>query len=168
MFVMNNKIQNILIGLIITLVLGLNLSCSSSVPQKEIGEVQIEEIYTEEFRINVKKAFCWINAMPGTEKPRFHVSGQVEVLDNSNYDFKNMGIRKVTVLQDDKMIFMFTPEVAETIEKNKITFTFSTIRGLLLNAALNQKEPVNLIMQFNDGSEDQEYRIENVPIELAL
>lgn len=165
---MNNKIQNIFIGVILALVLGLYLSCSSSVPQKEIGEVQEEEIYSEGFRINVKKAFCWINAMPGTEKPRFHVSGEVEVLDNSNYDFTKMEIRKITVLQDDKMIFMFTPEVAERIENSKKTFTFSTIRGLLLNAALNQKKPVNLMIQFNDGSDDQEYRIENVPIELAL
>ena len=168
MFVMNNKVKNTVIGLIVALVLGFNLSCSTSVPQKEIGETQIEEIYSDELKINVKKAFCWINAMPGIEKPRFHVSGEVEVLDNSNYDFREMEIKKVTVIQDKKMVFMFTPEVVENVMDNKKSFTFSTIRGLLLNAGLDKKNSVNLLMNFNDGYEDQEYIIENVSIELAL
>ena len=100
--------------------------------------------------------------MPGIEKPRFHVSGEVEVLDNSNYDFREMEIKKVTVIQDKKMVFMFTPEVVENVMDNKKSFTFSTIRGLLLNAGLDKKNSVNLLMNFNDGYEDQEYIIENI------
>ncbi len=141
--------------------------CSSSVPQKEIGEVEPEIIYKDEIRLNVKSIFSWINAMPGPEKPRFHVTGELEILESSNYDLEHIKITKVTILQDQRMVFMFRPKIQEVLSKNKKTLTFSTIRGLLLNAGLNQKKPIDIVFDFDDGSTEIKYVIKNVKIEIA-
>lgn len=105
--------------------------------------------------------------MPGS-KPRFHVTGELEVLDNSNYSFENIKIIKITILQDQKMIFMFTPKIKEELMTDKKTLTFSTIRGLLVNAALDQKKAVDIVFDFDDGSTEIKYVIKNVNIEIAV
>ena len=143
------------------------VKCSSSVPQKEIGEVEPEIIYKDEIRLNVKSIISWINAMPGS-KPRFHVTGELEILDNSNYDFKHIKITGVTILQDQKMVFMFRPKIMEELDKNKKTLTFSTIKGLLLNAGLNKKKAIDVVFDFYDGSTEIKYVIKNVHIEIAV
>ena len=142
-------------------------SCSSSIPQKEIGVVETEIIYKDEIRLNVSKIYSWINAMPGL-KPRFNVSGELEIFDNFNYELKNLKIVKVTVLQNQKMIFIFTPTIKEDLQVDKKTILFSTIRGLLLNAALNQDKSIDISIDFDDGSTEFNHVIQNVKIEEAL
>lgn len=142
------------------------IKCSSTVPQKEIGEVETEIIYSDEIRLNVKSIYSWINVMPGS-KPRFHVTGELEILDNSNYSIENIKIVKITILQDQKMIFIFRPKINEELSKDKKTLTFSTIRGLLLNAVLNQKKAIDIVFDFNDGSTEIKYVIKDVKIEIA-
>ena len=160
-----NKIASIIVIVFITIL--AFVKCSSSVPQKEIGEVEPEIIYKDEIRLNVKSIISWINAMPGS-KPRFHVTGELEILDNSNYDFQHIKITRVTILQDQKMVFMFRPKIKEEINKSKKTLTFSTIKGLLLNAGLNQKKSIDIVFDFDDGSTEIKYVIKNVHIEIAV
>lgn len=160
------NINIFLYSFLIVIGIGLLYQCSSSVPQKEIGEVETEIVYNEDVRLNVKKVFSWINSMPG-EKKRFHVTGELEILEYSNYNYQQISIQKVTVLQDKKMIFIFTPKIEEEIEKNKKNLVFSTVRGLLVNAALDQKKSIDLVILLNDGSEELEYMIPNVSMELA-
>lgn len=143
------------------------IKCSSTVQQKEIGEVEPEIIHKDEIQLNVKKVYSWINAMPGS-KPRFHVTGELEIFDSSNYDIKNIKIVKVTILQDQKMIFMFTPKIKEEMSSDAKILTFSTIRGLLVNAALDQKKAVDIVFDFDDGSTEIKYVIKNVNIEIAV
>ena len=143
------------------------VKCSSSVPQKEIGEVEPEIIYKDEIRLNVKSIISWINEMPGS-KPRFHVTGELEILDNSNYDFQHIKITRVTILQDQKMVFMFRPKIKEELDKNKKTLTFSTIKGLLLNAGLNKQKSIDVVFDFDDGSTEIKYVVKNVHIEIAV
>lgn len=162
---MKNKIVAVIAIVFFTII--AFVKCSSTVPQKEIGEVETEMIYSDEIRLNVKSIFSWINAMPGS-KPRFHVTGELEVLDNSNYSIENIKIIKITILQDQKMIFMFTPKIKEELKRDKKTLTFSTIRGLLVNAALDQKKAIDIMFDFDDGSTEIKYVIKNVNIEIAV
>jgi len=160
---------NKILSLIIVTILGtlLFIQCSSSVPQKEIGEVETELVYQNEILLNVKKIYCWINAMPG-QIPRFQVTGELEILDDNNYDLKKLKIVRIIILQEKKMVFMFKPNVKEELLKNKKNVIFSTIRGLLLNAALNEKKPVDIVIEFSDGSNDFKYTISNITIEKAV
>ncbi len=161
---LNKTLSIIAITILSTL---LFIQCSSSVPQKEIGEVETELVYQNEILLNVKKIYCWINAMPG-QKPRFQVTGELEILDDNNYDLKQLKIVRIIILQEKKMIFMFKPNVKEDMLKNKKNVIFSTVRGLLLNAALNEKKPVDIVIEFNDGSTDFKYNISNITIEKAV
>jgi len=160
--------KNIVIS-VVALIIGVSLfyNCSSSVPQKEIGEVDTELIYTDEVRLNVNKIYSWINAMPGV-KPRFNVTGELEILENSNYELEYIKIVKVTILQDQKLVYIFTPTIKEEFQGDKKSIIFSTIRGLLLNAALDQKKSIDISINFDDGSTTFNYIINNVPIEKAL
>lgn len=160
---------NKILSLIIITILGalLFVKCSSSVPRKEIGKVETELVYQNEILLNVKKIYCWINAMPG-QKPRFQVTGELEILDDSKYDLNQLKIMRIIILQEKKMIFMFKPNVKEEMLKNKKSVIFSTIRGLLLNAALNEKKPVDIVIEFNDGSTEFKYTIPNITIEKAV
>ncbi len=142
--------------------------CSSSVPQKEIGEVETELVYQDEIMLNVKKVYSWINAMPGADKPRFHVTGELEILESNNYDFKKLKIVRITILQNQKMIFMFKPTINEEVQHNKKKLIFSTVRGLLLNAAFHEKQPIDILIEFTDGSTEFKYSINNIPVEKAV
>lgn len=143
------------------------IKCSSSIQQKEIGEIEPETTNKDEIQLNVENIYSWINAMPGS-KPRFHVTGELEILDDSNYDIKNIRIIKITILQDQKMIFMFRPKIKEELSKDGKTLTFSTIRGLLVNAALDKKKAIDIVFDFDDGSTEIKYVIKNVNIEIAV
>lgn len=143
------------------------VKCSSSVQQKEIGEIEPEITNKEEIHLNVKSIYSWINAMPGS-KPRFHVTGELEILESSNYNIDKIKIVKVTILQEQKMIFIFRPKIIEESNKDSKTLTFSTIRGLLVNAALDQKKAIDIVFDFDDGSTEIKYVIKDVNIEIAV
>ncbi|VAX27608.1 hypothetical protein MNBD_IGNAVI01-954 [hydrothermal vent metagenome] len=165
---MKSNMNKILSLITITILSILSfIKCSSSVPQKEIGKVETELVYQNEILLNVKKVYSWINAMPG-QKPRFQITGELEILDDSNYNLERLKIVRITILQDKKMIFIFKPNVKEEMLKNKKSVIFSTVRGLLLNAALNEKKPIDIVIEFNDGSTEFKYTISNITIEKAV
>ncbi len=141
--------------------------CSTSVKQKEIGEVEIESPPKDEIILNVKKIYSWINAMPGA-KPRFHVTGELEILDDPSYDLEQIKIIEVTILQDNRMVFMFKPKVKEDIVNDTKIIIFSTVRGLLLNAALNEQKQIDIMIEFDDGSTTLKYIISKVNVEKAV
>ena len=152
------KILSIIIGLIIF------VSCSSSLP--EIKNVADEEssIYENNLRINTKQIYSWINKMPGS-KARFHVSGELELLENSELDITTTKISKIKILQGGTEVYQFIPKYEMKKKGDIRIITFSTIRGLLVSIMLDAKKTIDIKIILTDSANDVEFIIPNVNIE---
>ncbi len=139
-------------------------SCSSSLP--EIKEVPDEEssIYENNLRINTKQIYSWINRMPGS-KARFHVSGELELLENSEFDITTTKISKIKILQGGTEVYQFTPKYEIKEESGSRTITFSTIRGLLVSLMLDANETIDIKILLSDSTNNVEFIIPKVDIE---
>jgi len=139
-------------------------ACSTSVPEIKTVEANKELVYKEDLRVNVKQIYCWINRMPG-QKPRFNVTGDLNIFEVSDFNLKDVTIKKVFVIQNDEIIYQFTPKIDLNIDKNVKTIIFSTVKGLLLTMNLDSKKHVNIKILLSDSAKETEYLIENVAIE---
>ena len=139
-------------------------SCSSSLP--EIKKVDTEEssIYENSLRINTKQIFSWVNRMPGS-KARFHISGELELLENSEFDIANTTISKIKIIQSGTEVYQFTPKYEIEKKEDVRTITFSTIRGLLVSVLLDASETIDVKILLSDSATDVEFVIPNVNIE---
>ncbi len=145
-------------------ILFLVSSCSSSLP--EIKKVDTEEssIYENSLRINTKQIFSWVNRMPGS-KARFHISGELELLENSEFDIANTKISKIKIIQSGTEVYQFTPKYAIVEKEDARTITFSTIRGLLVSILLDASKTIDVKILLSDSANDVEFIIPNVNIE---
>jgi hypothetical protein len=155
---MKIKLLIVIIGLI---VLG---GCSSPLPEIKKVEIEAKPIYENNLRINSKQVYCWVNRMPG-QKPRFNVTGELNIFEASDFNLKDVTIKKVFVIQNDVLVYQFTPKIDLNIDKNVKTIIFSTVKGLLLTMNLDSKKPVNIKILLSDSAKETEYLIENVAIE---
>jgi hypothetical protein len=140
------------------------VKCSSQVPEiRKIKKIS-EGIYSDSKRINVMKIYAWVNLMPGA-KPKFHITGSIELLDDSKYELKNLHIKKINIIQNDNAIYQITPKVEEKLLKSKKEFLFSTIRGLNYTTFLEKEKPIEVELEFSDSAVDFNYIIQDVKIE---
>lgn len=159
--------------LILSIVIILE-SCSPKVIVKEdevvqeISEpVKLEEIFTQEVRLDVKQLHAWVNLMPGSES-RFHLSGELDIKNNFKYDMEFMILKKIEVFQNSNSIYIVKPtiQIDETLSSENINkyIRFSTLRGILLDGMLNIDTSINLSLIFYDGKSEYVYKIENLII----
>lgn len=153
----------LIISLISTLFIFGLVSCSSSVPEIRTVTKISEGIYKDDLRINIKKIYAWVNLMPGA-KPRFHITGSIELLEYSKYDLENISIKKISVIQNKNRIYQFTPKIEEKLLNNKKAFLFSTIRGLLLTTALDIEKKIEVELIIRDSASEIIYIIPDVKI----
>ncbi len=156
--------KNITIKILVFFLSLLVYQCSSSLPEVKTVDSAEETIYKNNLRINSKQIYCWVNKMPGS-KARFHVSGELELLDNSDYEIENTSIEMVEIIQNDETIYQFTPKVREEMHDNGKKIIFSTIRGLLLTLALDSKKSIDVKIFLSDSANEIKYIIPKVKIE---
>ncbi len=148
---------------IFVIALVIFVGCSSTLPEIKTIVKDEESIYESGLRINVKQIYAWVNLMPGA-KARFHITGSVELLEDSEYDINNVTIKKIKIIQNNNTIYQFTPKIEETTELNKKLFLFSTVRGLLLTSALNREKAIEVELLLSDSSSEIVYLIPDVKI----
>lgn len=157
------KYSNLAISFSIILFVFLLVGCSSSIPETRTVAKISEEIYKNDLRINIKQIYAWVNLMPGA-KSRFHITGSIELLEDTEYDIENVTIKKINIIQNKNTIYQFTPKIEAKIEQNKKSFLFSTIRGLLLTSILNREKTIDVELLFSDSSSEIMHLIPNVEI----
>jgi len=157
------KHLNLVILFVLTLsVFGL-IGCSSSVPETRTTTKISEGIYKDDLRINIKKLYAWVNLMPGA-KPRFHITGSVELLDASEYDLENVTIKEINIIQDKKSIYRISPKVEDKIHQNIKSLLFSTVRGLLYTSILDREKKIDVEFLISDSSNEIIYQVKDVEI----
>ncbi|MCF6269086.1 MAG: hypothetical protein L3J41_05200 [Melioribacteraceae bacterium] len=146
-------------------ILGLTfiIGCSSSVPEIRTTTKISEGIYKDDIRLNVKQIYAWVNLMPGA-KARFHVTGSIELLEDSKFDLENVTIKKINIIQNNNTIYQFTPKTEENLEENKKSILFSSIRGLLYTSILKKENTIDVELLLSDSSNEIIYLIPSVEI----
>ena len=153
----------IILGVLVLSIFLIN-GCSSSLPEIKVASGEEGAIYENDLRINAKQIYSWINRMPGS-KARFHISGEIELLENSEYDIANTTIKKVKVIQNNATIYQFTPKSEMNSNDDKKSILFSTIRGLLVSVILDPEKSIDLEILLSDSANEVEFIIPNINIE---
>ena len=153
-------------SLIIVVLTGFFLwECSTPLP--EVREIKKTEssVYKNDMKINSKRIYVWVNKMPGVgSKPRLHATGELDFFEDTHYNLKNIEIKKVSILQNNEIIYMFSPSTEVKFEKNKKVILFSTVKGLLLSSQLDTKKKITLKILLSDGEEEINFFISDVEI----
>jgi hypothetical protein len=127
----------------------------------------MEELYVQDVKLRVNEIYCWVNLMPGIE-PRFHITGDVDVLYDVSYDLEFVKLESIIIYQNSE-VYRISPATNELMIDKSIEkkIKFSTINGLLLNRDLNIEKRINIDLVFNDGNDELFYRIDNIKINKA-
>jgi len=157
------KIKNTKYFIAILFLIILN-GCSSSLPEIKNAEVGEKLIYENDLRINNKQIYCWVNKMPG-DKPRFNITGELNIFDDSEYNIKTVTIKTIFIMQDNKNVYQFTPNMETKFSGNIKIITFSTIKGMLLSLQLDTSKNVDIKILLTDSANEIEYFIQNIVIE---
>ncbi|PIQ10997.1 MAG: hypothetical protein COW71_01490 [Ignavibacteriales bacterium CG18_big_fil_WC_8_21_14_2_50_31_20] len=157
------KIKNTKYFIAILFLIILN-GCSSSLPEIKNAEVGEKLIYENDLRINNKQIYCWVNKMPG-DKPRFNITGELNIFDDSEYNIKTVTIKTIFIMQDNKNVYQFTPNMETKFSGNIKIITFSTIKGMLLSLQLDTSKNVDIKILLTDSANEIEYFIHNIVIE---
>lgn len=167
------KNMKLYIFFLITLV--LLVRCSSDVTKKERKETKTEKLEisiekpVNELNLEVNGIACWINAMPGTDEPKFHVTGDFVIPSSDNYKLDEIKIKTVVISQDEKKIYYIRPTQDFDLQKaiNKKRIRFSTIKGLRIESGLNKNKSANIEIIFTDNKNKFSYFLNNIKIEEA-
>ena len=138
--------------------------CSSSLPEVKKASEGEDSIYENDVRINVKQIYSWVNRMPGS-KPRFHISGELKVLEDSKYNINNITIKKIKITQFNNIVYNFTPKLDSKFNEDTKTIIFSTIRGLLVSAMLDSKKNIDVEILLSDSADEVIIKIPDISIE---
>lgn len=166
--------NKIISGFVIFISLLILVSCSQteSIKKQDSDKDESEELaelIEQDLQIGDRKIYSWVNLMPNSET-RFHLTGEVQVIDNAYIDLSYLKLSQIKVMQNNNLVYLINPVVQVDDSKsshNSLYLKFSTVRGLLLNAGLNTDKPVTLELIFEQGSDQFAYTFENVSIEEA-
>ncbi len=138
--------------------------CSSSLPDAKKIQSNSEDIYVDSLRINTKEIYAWVNRMPG-QKPRFHVTGNLQIFEDTKYNLNNLIIEGVKVKQGANIIYQFTPTYEAKYLESFKSIVFSTVRGLLLLSTLDVNKDISITIKLSDSLNEIEYSINKIKIE---
>ena len=77
----------------------LTLGCSTS------------EKVNDKFSVDVVQSSvdAWFDLMPGTSPGKFHLSGEIELINSAAVDIKNINLETITVYSNAEVIYNFKP-----------------------------------------------------------
>ncbi len=139
------KLKNI--GILILLIIFAGCSAISGISDiKE--EIEFSEIYS------------WVNLMPGGD-PKFHITGDVEFIDDSNFDLQNHELEAIKIYQNNRMIYLIKPNVKIEKVEGKGRLIFNSSQGYKVVPDFNYENPINVELIFKADGENYSYFIEN-------
>lgn len=146
-------------------------SCTSEKKTMKDGIKDTDELTSVELNVKFNKVYSWINLMPGPNaKPRFHITGELEVYKSGAYEIDKLNLTQINIYQNRELIYSIKPEVRqdEKLSKDKMRFLlFSTIRGLFVSEKLDTEKPVDAKFIFEYSDEMYSYYIKDIEIEKA-
>jgi hypothetical protein len=156
------------IFLIFTSLLLFTFCSSERSVRRADGSGELDELYIQDVKLKVNEIYSWVNLMPGAE-PRFHITGNVDLLKSIKYDFRFVELVSVIVYHDNKKVYSISPVVKEleSEQGDSKNIRFSTIRGLLINRELDIDKDINIDLVFNDGDDELIYMLDNIKINKA-
>lgn len=152
-------------------------SCSSDVSKESTDSNDSKkEVVAEvskknnDLQIEISSLSSWVNLMPGSEKPKFHISGDIAVLSSEEYELNVISIKSIVISQQNKEIYFIRPaqEEGDLLQSAKTKqIRFSTLKGLILIDDLDSDLPVDVEFIFTDDNKEYSYYIDNLIIEKA-
>jgi len=157
------KLYYTLSAIIIVLLLS---SCSSEIIQRQQDEsTDLDELLVQDLKLDINEVYSWVNLMPGSD-PRFHITGDINLLESIKYDFKFVKLVSIIIYHDNIEIYRIAPVIQEddAIDAKAKNIKFSTITGLLVKRDLKLDETINIDLVFNEGSSELIYKLDNIII----
>ncbi len=147
--------------LFVVLISFVNIFCWQQ-SSKTLLKISVEDVKVE----------SWLNLMPGGPGS-FHITGEIKMKNQGEQEVDSLSLSKISILQNDKQIYSFTPIFKSKIESksNELMvgeekdFLFYTQTGLSINNELNTDLPIKIVLFFNYGSSVLPYEIKDLKVE---
>lgn len=161
---MTKKIFHFNYYLLIFLILQLLFSgCSNNAAIKDYMNLSI----------TVKKINAWVNLMPGfSENQSIHVSGKFIIYNAGKTDIKQLKLKGVKILQDDKERnfehFALTPiDTIDFIPESKKEFSFSAATVVNEKTKINYNSFAKVVFFYSSFNRNYIDTVENILITKA-
>ncbi len=116
------------------------------------------------------KVNAWVNLMPGKD-PSFHVSGEAQLINNSDSIIKNISFDNAVAYQNNLRLFDFTPDIkiinnqVDLLPKDTLRFNFKNLKDLTVNSGFDFNNMINILLTISYGSKKSEIIFKNVKVE---
>jgi hypothetical protein len=154
--------MKVFLKVLVLFVLAMLLStCSSSKMAKK----------SEKYVVSDTNLYAWVNLMPGG-KPKFHISGDLNLIKTGDISPDSVDLREVTVLQNSNMFYRFTPIIDdkmkrqdENISSEILHIHFTDGKGFVIEPEFNMDQPVIVQFHFFYGRESYIYNSKDIKVE---
>lgn len=118
--------------------------------------------------VGIKEINSWVNLMPGTGEPSFHVTADFEILNKEDHSLNELIVDKIEMILDSKRFVLsgidIKSQVLDTGLKQGTAMNFKINARKTLNEKLTIDKP--LIMNFYFLSESKMYKFEATDIKI--
>lgn len=157
--------------LIIAIVLLVACSSEEKLNKEKTDDADKETSYSTELNIKFHKIYSWVNLMPGPKaQPRFHITGEYEVFESSNYNYNQVKLGIINILQNDSLIYRIDPDIRinEKLVTDSSTYViFSNPSALSPHPAMDRKKPIDAQFIFYSELDTLLHTINDITIEEA-
>ena len=143
----------------------LTLGCSTS------------EKVNDNFSVDVVQSSvdAWFDLMPGTSPGKFHLAGELELINSAAVDIENINLERITVYSNVEVIYNFKPYFNPRLKEDKYSlkigsgkeFTFGSESGIRIDPRLEESNLIDIKLHFTLGEENFIYEIKNIEITRA-
>ena len=117
------------------------------------------------------KIDSWLNLMPGGPGS-FHISGEIKLRNEGSYELKDLSLSIMTVKQNNKELYSFSPTFISKIEFENDTIPSETEKvflyynqlGMEINQNLDTETSVKIEMLFRNDDDSWLYEINDVKV----
>lgn len=116
---------------------------------------------------------CWINKMPGPDySPKFHLTGDFTLLNNSDNDIASIEISYVSLYQNEELVLNFNADLSSQSGKEGLNagesakFSFSAPKKLDFST-IDESQALTMYLELIVDDEPFTYNFNDIPIEIA-
>ena len=124
--------------------------------------------------INVVESLvtAWFDLMPGPSPGKFHLKGEIKLANTNSADIENLNLKSITVYSNEEIIYNFKPYFNPVVIDDDYSikigiskeFSFGTKSGMKIDSRLEEKNVIDVKLNFTFGDVNFMYEIKDVEI----
>jgi hypothetical protein len=110
--------------------------------------------------------------MPGPSPGKFHLQGEIKVATTKSADIENLNLKSITIYSNEEAIYNFKPYFNPVVKDDDYSiytgiskeFIFGTKSGMKIDSGIEEKNVIDVKLDFTFGDVNFMYEIKDVEI----